>query len=147
MSETTFTTDPSKDNRIGFFKRLLGKCLTEVPRNDECWSFADGNLTIDLGKAGELARPGQALRFEAETLPHRVLVVHGDDGEYHAFKNECTHGKRQLDPVPGAGTVQCCSLGKSTFEYSGEFVRGSAKDNLTVYPVTVAEKTLTVQLG
>jgi nitrite reductase/ring-hydroxylating ferredoxin subunit len=60
-----------------------------------------------------------------------VLVVHGEDGQYHAFPNRCTHsGHRRIDPVPGEDKIRCCSVGKSTFEYSGQTVSGSAKEPL-----------------
>ena len=44
------------------------------------------------------------------TITARTLVVHGDDGTFHAFANRCRHMGRRLDPVPGTETVQCCSV-------------------------------------
>jgi nitrite reductase/ring-hydroxylating ferredoxin subunit len=70
-------------------------------------------------------------------LPIRVLVIRGDDGKFHAFHNRCTHiGHRRLDPVPGTGTVQCCSVGKSTYTYDGKKIFG---------PPTGSIKTLKVE--
>jgi nitrite reductase/ring-hydroxylating ferredoxin subunit len=56
-----------------------------------------------------------------------VLVIQGDDGEYYAFKNRCTHGKRRLDPMPAIQQVQCCSIGKSTFDYGERRFPGRRK--------------------
>ena len=72
--------------------------------------------------------------------------MHGEDGEYYAFKNRCTHAKRRLDPVSGTPNVQCCSVGKSTFEYDGKVVSGSAKKNLTIYSITVEDGKLVIGL-
>ena len=136
--------DHKKDVKRNFFQRLFGKPATKPPQDNDCWSFSDGVLLIELEKAPELSEPGGALRLEADELPNKVLVIHGDDGQYHAFKNVCTHGKRCLDPVPGGGTVQCCSVGKSTYDYNGNVLRGSAKENIVVYPVKVDNGNLKV---
>jgi hypothetical protein len=34
-----------------FFQRLQGISATTKPGIDRCWNYADGKLTIDLGKA------------------------------------------------------------------------------------------------
>ena len=99
-----------------FFLRIFGICATREPSDTECWRFADNVITVELSRAPELAEPGGAIRLEGKNLPERILVVHGEDGEYHAFLNKCVHGKRRLDPVPGTYTVQCCSVGKSNWE-------------------------------
>ena len=63
--------------------------------------------------------------MEGKNMPNRVLVVHGEDGEYRAFHNQCTHlGHRRLDPVPGTNTVQCCSVNKSTYDTEGTKIYG-----------------------
>ncbi len=116
---------------MGILKRLLGICATQVPANSGCWSYAGGKLVVILDKAPELSRKGGAIRLEGPSLPKRVLVVHGQDGAFHAFPNRCTHiGHRRIDPVPGEDKIRCCSVGKSTFEYSGRLISGSAKESL-----------------
>jgi nitrite reductase/ring-hydroxylating ferredoxin subunit len=116
---------------MGIFKRLLGICATQVPANSGCWTYANGKLEVLLDKAPELSQKGGAVRLEGPSLPKRVLVVHGQDGAFHAFPNRCTHiGHRRIDPVPGEDKIRCCSVGKSTFEYSGKLISGSAKESL-----------------
>jgi nitrite reductase/ring-hydroxylating ferredoxin subunit len=116
---------------MGIFKRLLGICATQLPANAGCWTYADGKLEVILDKAPELSRKGGAVRLEGPSLPKRVLVVHGQDGRFHALPNRCTHiGHRRIDPVPGEEKIRCCSVGKSTFEYSGKRISGSAKESL-----------------
>jgi nitrite reductase/ring-hydroxylating ferredoxin subunit len=131
-----------------FFQRLLGIPATEKPKIDSSWNYADGKLTISLSKASELNAPGGAARFEGNNLPVRVLVVHGEDGEYRAYKNRCTHlGHRRLDPVPGTGTVQCCSINKSTYDHDGNKIFGPAPDPVTRYPVEKDQEKLVVSIG
>lgn len=116
---------------MGIFKRLFGICETRPPANPGCWTFADGKLKIVLDKAPELSQKGGAIRLEGPPLTKRVLVVHGQDGRFHAFPNRCTHvGHRRIDPLPGEDKIRCCSVGKSTFDYSGKLISGSAKESL-----------------
>jgi nitrite reductase/ring-hydroxylating ferredoxin subunit len=130
-----------------FFQRLLGISATTKPGIDGCWNYADGKLIIDLGKAPELKKSGGAIRFEGKNLPKRVLVLRGEDGEYRAFHNRCTHlGHRRLDPVPETDTVQCCSISKSTYDLNGNKVFGPAPHPVTCYPVEKDQEKLIVSI-
>jgi nitrite reductase/ring-hydroxylating ferredoxin subunit len=116
---------------MGIIKRLLGICATQLPVNHGCWTYANGKLEVVLEKAPELSKKGGAVRLEGPSLPKRVLVVHGQDGKFHAFPNRCTHiGHRRIDPVSGEDRIRCCSVGQSTFDYSGKRISGSAKESL-----------------
>lgn len=131
---------------MGIFKRIFGICETSLPQNPNCWRYDNGTVKIELASAKELATPGGAIRLEGGELPTRLMVVHGTDGAYHAFANKCTHFGRRLDPLPGRPQVQCCSVGKSTFEYGGTQVAGPAKGDLTVYPVESRNGTIFITL-
>jgi nitrite reductase/ring-hydroxylating ferredoxin subunit len=131
-----------------FFQRLLGIPATAKPEIDSCWNYDNGKLTISLSKVPELKTPGGAARFEGKNLPVRVLVVYGEDGEYRAFQNRCTHmGHRRLDPVPGTSTVQCCSVNKSTYDSDGNKIFGPAPRPVTRYRVERDQETLIVSVA
>ena len=112
---------------MGFLKRVLGICRTRPPADPDCWKPGDGKIEVDLAQAAELGEPGGAMRLEGSGLADRVLVLKAEDGAYHAFINKCTHAGRRLDPLPGEALVECCSVGKSRFDYAGERLAGSAK--------------------
>ncbi len=101
---------------------------------------------MDLARAPEIAIVKGAIRLEVKEIPERVLVIQGDDGQYYAFQNRCTHGERHLDPMPGMQQVQCCSIGKSIYNYNGKIISGSAKDDIRIYPVTVDNRKLVITL-
>ncbi len=128
------------------FQRLFGICATKKPQDDGCWTFGNHKITVDLNRAQELKSPGGALRIESTTLPDRIVVVRGADGGYFAFKNRCTHMGRRLDPVPGAQQVQCCSIGKSTFDYEGKRISGTAGKPVDTYAVIVEDGKLIIEL-
>jgi nitrite reductase/ring-hydroxylating ferredoxin subunit len=71
-------------------------------------------------------------------------VVRGQQGTWHAYENRCAHAGRRLDPIPGAGRVQCCSLGKSTYDASGDILSGSAKKGINAFAVTVEDGLLKI---
>ena len=120
------------------FKRILGLSDTSKPANADCWTYADGKVILDLKKTPELQNPGDAVRLEGDGLPERLLVVLGGDQKYHVFRNRCTHvGHRRLDPVPGTQTVQCCSVGKSTYDLAGKNVYGPAPAPIVTYPTSI----------
>jgi len=137
---------PVKSLKRSFFQRLFGKPATKPPQDPGCWSYAGGTVSVDLKRAPELGEPGGAVRLEGAALPKRVLVFHGDDGEYHAFINQCTHAKRRLDPVPDSGTIQCCSISKSTYDYSGQSCHGPGKKAISGLSVSVEADQLTIKI-
>jgi nitrite reductase/ring-hydroxylating ferredoxin subunit len=132
---------------MGLFKRLFGICATRKPADQGCWSYSAGILQIDLDRAPELKEKGSAIRLDGKDLPVRVLVIRGDDDALRAYKNRCPHAGRRIDPLRGKGSMQCCSVGKSTFDYSGKLISGSAKSNLTVLPVEEREGKVVVRLS
>jgi nitrite reductase/ring-hydroxylating ferredoxin subunit len=129
------------------FQRLLGRCVTRPPADPGCWKVGNGHVDIDLSRAPELVGEPGAVRLEGAGLDPRILVFRGGDGEYHAVENKCKHGGRRLDPVPGSDLVQCCSVGKSTFDYGGRPVYGAAKAAVSVYCVRVEGDKLVIDLG
>ena len=132
---------------MGILNRILGVCSTQLPRDASCWKYADGRLQVDLARAPELASAGGAIRIEDGSLPRRVLVFKGDDGQYHAVVNRCTHiGHRRLDPLPGQNAVRCCSVNKSTFNYQGEVVSGPTRKPISVLDVKEQEGRLIISV-
>ena len=132
---------------MGFLKRLLGICRTTPPADPDCWKPGDGKIEVNLAQAVELGKPGAAIRLEGSGLDDRVLVLKAEDGAFHAFVNKCTHAGRRLDPLPGAPLVECCSVGKSRFDYSGERLSGSAKKAIRPLQVEEQEGKLIISLA
>jgi len=131
---------------MGFLKRILGICATRPPRDAGCWSYAEGRLFIDLARAPELAAIGGAVRLEGGGLPLRVLVFNGPNDAFHAFANQCPHAGRRLDPMEDGSRVQCCSVGKSTFDLEGNRLSGSAKGPVKALALSVQGQSLLINL-
>jgi nitrite reductase/ring-hydroxylating ferredoxin subunit len=130
----------------GFWQRVLGIPATGRPADPDCWSYSSGQVVVDLGRAPELSQPAGAIRLEGQNLPERILVVHGEDGRYRAFVNRCRHMGRRLDPVPGENTVQCCSVGKSTYDYDGKLQFGPSAEGVSTFVVKQVNDKLFIAL-
>lgn len=111
-------------------QRIFGIPATKVAAAGS-WSFDGKNVKIDISRLPEISSPGRGVRIEGKELPDRFLLVHGNDGEFHAFSNRCRHGGRRLDPH-GDG-LRCCSVGKATYDMGGKILSGPAKKDLKKY--------------
>ncbi len=136
----------TKTLQRNIFQRLFGISTTKKPGDESCWTFEDRKVVVDLARAPELGNPGGAIRIEGKPLPERIVVVHGTGGGYYAFKNRCTHMGRRMDPVPGVDYVQCCSIGKSTFDYDGKRLSGTAEKPVDTYTVSLEGEKLIVAI-
>jgi nitrite reductase/ring-hydroxylating ferredoxin subunit len=133
--------------KTNVIKRLFCISVTSPVSDPGSLTFAADSITIDLGRAPELAAEGGAMRLESESLPDRIIVVHGIDDQYYAYGNHCACGGFRIDPVPGERKIRCCTLAQSTFDYEGNRLSGSAKDPLTTYPVTCEGPTVRIDLA
>jgi len=128
------------------FQRIFGLCATKQPGDKDCWKVSDKSVEVLLDRAKELSSPFGAIRLEGKGLPFRLLLVRGQDDNFYAFKNQCRHMGRRLDPVPGTRTVQCCSIGKSTYDYTGQVMSGSADKDILIFKVTRKKEMVIIQL-
>jgi nitrite reductase/ring-hydroxylating ferredoxin subunit len=136
----------TKTLKRNIFQRILGIPATKAPADAGCWTYADGKLTIDTSRAPELSESWGAIRLEGSDLPVRVMVLRDGDGIYRAFRNQCGHAGRRLDPVPGTQQVQCCSMGKATYDYEGKVVSDSDVKPVEPYAVQTEGDTLIIEL-
>ena len=133
------------NRKITFIMR--GATQTELPMIDGAWAYSEGVLRLYLAKLPELGDLGGAVRIEGEVLPNPILVVLGEDGNYYAFKNACTHADRMIDPVAGTMTLKCTSIvckDKSSYDYQGNIQSGLAEGPLISYQLSVDGNQLSI---
>ncbi len=132
--------------RRTLFQRICGVSLTPELARD-CWTFDGKKIVIELTKIPQLNLPGGSVRLEGGNLPKRVLVVCGQDLQYRAYHNRCTHiGHRRLDLVPGTDTILCCSVSKSTYGVDGRKVFGPAPRDLACFHLEKIADKLVISL-
>jgi nitrite reductase/ring-hydroxylating ferredoxin subunit len=129
---------------------LKGASQTGLPQIENAWTLSEGILKLDLAKLPELSDLGSAVRIEGEVLSNPILVVLGEDGEYYAYQNACTHIGRMLDPVAGTMTLSCSSVickHPSIYDYRGQVLSGLAEKPLTRYPASLDGNRLVIILA
>ena len=136
----------TKTLKRNIFQRIFGIPATKPPAEAGCWVYKGENLTIELNRVPELSETWGAIQLEDGDIPVNVLVFQDGEGNYRAFRNHCEHAGRKLDPVPGTETVQCCSIGKSAYDYDGKVLSGSSEKPITQYVVMVEDGKLEIQL-
>ena len=130
-----------------WLKRIFGICETPLPANGASWRYAEQEIRIQLDEMPELGHPGSAVRLEGKNLPARTLVVHSQDGTFHAFANRCTHMGRRIDLLGGTDRIECCSVNKSIFDFNGLPLGGAARKALPVFTVTAVGRELVINLA
>jgi len=128
------------------WQRILGIPETKRPHDTACWSVSDGRIIVDLTRAPELSQPFGAIRIEGKATSERVLVFRDGAGNFRAVCNRCGHAGRRLDPVPGTETIQCCSMGHSTYDYDGKVVSEAAVKPVRPYRVRTEGTRLIIDL-
>lgn len=131
---------------MSFFKRLFGLPVTGKAEDDSSWSVDGAKVELKLDTLPALAKPGGAVRLEREGLEPRLLILHGIDGKFRAFKNNCACSGWRIDPVEGEEKVRCCTLAQSTYDYDGKRVAGPAEKDLETFPVEKEEGNLIIRL-
>jgi nitrite reductase/ring-hydroxylating ferredoxin subunit len=137
----------AEKEELGFLNRLLGRPLIDLPQNEDAWVYEADELRLDLDKLPEIADLGSAVRTEGAVLADPILVVLGDDGQYYAFENACTHAGRMIDLVAGTMTLECCSVSSSTFDYQGNVLSGPVEGALTNYALVAEDGYLVITLN
>jgi len=133
-----------------FLKRLFGICKTKKAADESSWQIHEQingqTIKVELARVPEISQPGGAVRLEGKNLKARVLVIYGENCQYYAYKNQCTHMGRRLDPLKGNNRIQCCSVSKSTYDYTGQPVAGPVEKPLHALPVYVENGQLIISM-
>lgn len=134
--------------RTNILKRLFCLSMSPRPRDSGCHAVQGDQLMLDLSRAPELNEKGGALRLESADLPDRVLVVHGPDGGFHAYRNRCACGGFRIDPVPGEGKVRCVTPMQSTYDgAAGKPLTKMVERSVDVLPVEESGSRLVIDIA
>jgi len=109
----------------------------------------NGEVTINLGDVPKLKEKGYGMKFKVAGPEKdiKLLLVHANDDQFYALENKCTHGGRELEYKPEDKILRCTSFGHSKFELDGDLVKGPAKDDLPIFPVTVDSDKIVITIA
>jgi len=118
--------------------------MAPLPTEPGCYEVDGDRVSISLSRTPVLGQPGGAMRIEDERLPDRIIIVHGQDGEFQCYRNRCACGGFRIDPVPGEERMRCVTPMQSTYEQDGKPLAKHVEKYLDLLPVDVAEGQLTI---
>lgn len=105
---------------------------------------SDGALRLPLRAYPALLTPGGAIRVQPEGAPTQVYILANAGDEYVALSPICTH---QGCTVDLQGELLVCPCHGSTYDRSGQVLRGPAERPLARHPVQVTDDgVLVIQL-
>jgi nitrite reductase/ring-hydroxylating ferredoxin subunit len=130
---------------MDIFKALAGICETQ-PMGINHWELQGNRVVVRVGDVPELQRAGAAVYLHGKGLDTSILIVRGNDDNYHCFPNRCTHMGRRLDPVKGKPAIRCCSVMHSTFDYQGSNLSGPARKPIQAYDSHVKNGELVIMI-
>jgi hypothetical protein len=128
-------------------QRLFCVTISPEPSEPGCWSLSGDQLVLELARVPELQSRGRSLRLEGDKLPDRILVIHAEDGTFHAFRNRCACGGFRIDPVPGQAEVRCCTPMQSTYDFTGKPTGPHPNKDVDVLAVSISEDLLTIDIS
>jgi cytochrome b6-f complex iron-sulfur subunit len=94
---------------------------------------ADGRVRLSLDAYPELAKPDGAIKISPAAAADPIYVLAAGAGAYLAVSPICTHRGCTVE-VQGARLV--CPCHGSTYDRTGNVLRGPAERALASYPVT-----------
>ena len=93
-----------------------------------------GQISLTRSGLEQLAGTDKPVVVKAPGLPDPVILIPVGEKNYRAVSAECTHLGCHVRP---SRNFLVCPCHGSTFDLSGEVVRGPAPSALTTYPVEV----------
>jgi Rieske Fe-S protein len=94
----------------------------------------DDRIAIPRLELERLEAVGKPVVVKTPELPHPIILIPVDADNFRAVSAECTH--LGCDVRPSQNFLVCPCHG-STFDMTGEVVRGPAPSGLDTYPVEI----------
>jgi cytochrome b6-f complex iron-sulfur subunit len=105
--------------------------------------MADARVRLSLDAYPALSKPDGAIKILPAGAADPIYVL-ASDGAFRAVSPICTHRGCTVE-VQGARLV--CPCHGSTYDRTGQVLRGPAEKALTAYPVTRAGNELIIDVG
>jgi nitrite reductase/ring-hydroxylating ferredoxin subunit len=126
--------------------------ISKTPEiHSDAWKLDGDDLVIDLEKVESLIKTGGSGKLTVDDRVNgnekKIIIIHHKKGEYKAFADYCTHGRRELNYIHDKGQLECSSFGKSTFSLQGPVIKGPAEEPLETYNLLHAGNKIKIELS
>ena len=119
-------------------------CCITPEIEQECLTFKENSLTINLEKTSTLQKSGQAVYVDYPQKDLKMIVVREKKNRYYALSRLCTHGGQALSYVPERKILQCNSFNHSIFNLDGTVWKGPAPTAIRSFYIISGNKRLEI---
>ena len=119
-------------------------CCFTPEIEQECLTFAENSIIINLGATKTLKKNGQAVYVDYPEKDIKMIVVREKRDKYYALSRLCTHGGQALSYVPQRNKLQCNSFNHSVFNLDGTVWKGPAPDAIRSFDIVSGSKSLEI---
>ena len=119
-------------------------CCITPEIEQECLTFKENSLTINLEKTSTLQKSGQAVYVDYPQKDLKMIVVREKRNRYYALSRLCSHGGQALSYVPERKILQCNSYNHSIFNLDGTVWKGPAPTAIRSFYIISGNKRLEI---
>jgi len=119
-------------------------CCITPEIEQECLTFKENSLIIDLEKTSTLQKIGQAVYVDYPQKEAKMIVVREKKNQYYALSRLCTHGGQALSYVPERNILQCNSYNHSIFQLDGTVWKGPAPTDIRAFDLHLGKNKLEI---
>jgi Rieske Fe-S protein len=119
-------------------------CCITPEIEQECLTFKENGIIIDLRKTETLERNGQAVYVDYPDKDLKMIVVRVKRNRYHALSRLCTHGGQALSYVTERKLLQCNSFNHSLFNLDGTVFKGPAPEPIRSFKTILEDERLEI---
>jgi len=119
-------------------------CCITPEIEQECLTFNQNSIIIDLGKTVTLQKSGQAVYVDYPGKDLKMIVVREKKNRYFALSRLCTHGGQAISYVPERKKLQCNSYNHSVFNLDGSVWKGPAPNAIRSFDIISGDQRLEI---
>ena len=119
-------------------------CCITPEIEQECLTFKENSLIINLEKTSTLQKSGHAVYVDYPQKDLKMIVVREKRNRYYALSRLCSHGGQALSYVPERKILQCNSYNHSIFNLDGTVWKGPAPTAIRSFDIISGNKRLEI---
>ena len=123
---------------------LVSTCCITPEIEQQCLTFKENSLVIDLEQTATLQRNGQAVYVDYPEKYLKMIVIRENKNKYYALSRLCTHGGQALSYVQERRKLQCNSFNHSIFNLDGTVWKGPAPTDIRAFEVITGNNKLEI---
>jgi nitrite reductase/ring-hydroxylating ferredoxin subunit len=104
-------------------------------------------IILDLSEIPELNQEGSAVKLNLPSHDLKMIIAKTGKETFVALRDQCTHGGREMEYIPGESVFRCVSFGHSKYDAAeGNVLKGPAKSKLEKFAASLTGERLEIKI-